>query len=118
MATSKRVRGTVISLVWIGLIAVSVLACFEVQARITYVNDTTLPLTVTVGGEDQFQLNPGASYSLQDLKQAWPATVEARDAAGNVVFSRSYTWEELESLGFRIVITVQPPGPTASATPP
>jgi hypothetical protein len=79
-------------------------------------------LTVTISAEDQYrdqlQLNPGASTSFQSLKQSWPRTVEARDAAGNVLFSRSYTWEELKSLGFHIVITAQPPGPTASATPP
>ena len=118
----RSLRLRMIGLICIGVIALLDTACFDVWEDITYTNATQSSLEVSVSANDQhndqFQLSPGASKSLQYLKQSWPRTVEAREPSGKVVFNRTYTWDDLKQMDFNIVIAAQSPTPIASATPP
>lgn len=45
------------------------------------------------------------------------ATFEARDSAGRVIYSETFTWEELKEAGWRIVVTEPTSDPSPDASP-
>ena len=66
---------------------------------------------------DEFEivtLLPGETARVQERENHMPDRVRAFDQAGNLLFDRTYTWEDLEEAGWRVVITDDPP-PTETA---
>ncbi len=71
-------------------------------------NQTDQPVHIYLGyDENDFELSLRANSSREDvttLADLWEDVVVVRDDAGNVLFSKAITWDELEAQDFRFVI--------------
>jgi hypothetical protein len=87
----------------IGLAAFSSLACDPSHA-VTYDNRTSRSVTIFMNGEFNLSLGPMEKKTGDEIEFS-EATFEARDSDGRVIYSETFTWEQLKEAGWRIVIT-------------
>lgn len=81
---------------------------------ITYENRTGGPLTILKNGRFNLSLSAMETRTLETIEFD-EAEVEAKNEAGQVIYSKTFTWEELKAAGWRIVITE--PSLSGSRTP-
>ncbi len=83
------------------------LACFQHDDEsVIYENATDITLTLVSDGAELITLLPGEVDRDHFLrKQLMPDHIEAYDQSGTLLFERTYTWEDLEAAGWRVVIT-------------
>ena len=98
----------------IGLVAFSNLAC-DPSHPVTYDNRTNKPVTVFLNDAFSASLEPMQKKTF-DIIAFSEATFEARESDGHVIYSETFTWEELKEAGWRIVITENMPSPTPTET--
>ena len=83
------------------------IACFQHEDEsVIYENATAVTVTIVSDGAELITLMPGEEspdYVLR--KQLMPNHIEAFDQSGTLLFDRTYTWEDVEEEGWRIVIT-------------
>ncbi len=101
-------------------IAVALGAC-DPTHDITYENETNEFIEIYTDGFLNVSLDPLQKRTLSTIKFRW-LTFEARNAAGNVLYRQTFSWDELRHTGWRIVVTddssIDPqPTPHVRATP-
>ena len=91
----------------VALGAVVGIACFQHEDEsVTYENATAVTVTIVSDGAELITLLPGEMNTNHFLrKQLMPDHIEAFDQSGTLLFDRTYTWEDVEEAGWRIVIT-------------
>ena len=63
---------------------------------------------VFLNGKPNVSLAPMEETTVEEIEFG-EATFEARDSDGRVIYSETFTWEELKEAGWRIVITDSSP---------
>ena len=86
----------------IGLVAFFSLAC-DPSHPVTYENRTDMVVEVFINGKFSASLEPMKKEKFE-LIEFDEVTFEARDSDGRVIYSETFTWEELKQAGWRIVI--------------
>jgi hypothetical protein len=84
------------------------MACEEGGGNLEFVNETRTIVHVYPEGdhlEYVLSIAPGERTSLGTLISDWPNTVIATDDQGQQVFSKRYTWSEIDSVGLTILFT-------------
>ncbi len=82
------------------------LACFQHDDKpVIYENASVSTVTIMIDEFELTTLGPNESREYGVRKSFMPDHVRAFDEAGNLVFDRTYTWEDLEAAGWRVVIT-------------
>ena len=75
---------------------------------VTWINETGQPVDVYLGyDENDFEISLAANSSRKEvttLVDLWEDVVVVRDDAGNILFSKAITWDELEAQDFTFVI--------------
>lgn len=99
----RRVVVALVLTLAVTFIGLSNVACDPSQP-VTYDNRTDTTVTVFVNGKRNLSLDPMQKRTLEEI-QFSEATFEARDMEGRVIYSESFTWEELEEADWHIVIT-------------
>ena len=108
----RKILLNTIFLIWLlGLIATTSIAC-ERPAPIRVVNQTDQTLTIFITKQKIGEVGPGAEISNQN--SLVPAggikeyLIEAKNAQGNSVYSRSFTFDQLSrDMNWRVVIPPQ-----------
>ena len=70
---------------------------------VTYENQTDMAVEVFINGKFSASLEPMKKEKFE-LIEFDEVTFEARDSDGRVIYSETFTWEELKQAGWRIVI--------------
>ena len=71
---------------------------------VTFINQTGVELEVYSGGLSAGRLAPHTERTLSYTRYSGVKLFEARDLSGTVLFSRSYSWNELEERDWKILI--------------
>lgn len=94
--------------------AVVGIACHDDQS-VAYENATSITMTVMIDYSELVTLEPGESESFKTRENVMPDRVRAFDQDGTPRFDRTYTWEDLEQAGWRVIITDDPTVTRAAA---
>jgi hypothetical protein len=84
-------------------VAIGAIACDPSHA-VTYDNRTNNSVMIFINGAFDGSVDPMDEKTLEVIEFD-EATFEARDSDGRVIYSETFTWEELKDAGWRIVIT-------------
>jgi hypothetical protein len=71
---------------------------------VTYDNRFDETVRVTSSGEEIVTLEPGESRSVATARMSFPREIRVLDTHGTTRYERTLTWEDLRSMGFRIVM--------------
>ena len=109
----NRVAGLTLA---VALLATGLVACDQGH-EITYENETAYNLIIYRFGHEDFGIGPNETKEhtvLEFSPNSMP--VEARNEEGTVIYSDSFTWDELKAADWKIVITEKavPAEPTAT----
>ncbi len=86
--------------------ALIVTACEEGGGNLKFINETrTMVRVYTLGDQTGFSIAPGERTSVGTLISDWPNTVIATDDQGQQIFSKRYTWSDIDSVGLAILFT-------------
>ena len=92
-------------LAFVLLLSAAGAGCATPQGQpVTYRNETTLSLTVT---NDDFlvtTLAPRQSRSVTTKESLLPDRIRAYDDRNNLIFDKTFTWQDLQALNFVIAI--------------
>ena len=91
----------------IGLVAFTSLAC-DPSHPVTYDNRTNDSVMIFINGAFDASVDPMDEKTLEVIEFD-EATFEARDSDGRVIYSETFTWDELKEAGWRIIITDSSP---------
>jgi hypothetical protein len=95
--------------VWLGACSAAALLLLSLACdpghTVTFENRTNHTVTVLRGGVRDFVLGPSETAGYTILEFAGPMIIEARDESGRVIHLETLTWEELERMDWKIVIT-------------
>lgn len=89
---------------FLAALAVGVACATPQGTPVTYKNETGLSLTVT---NDDFLLTtlaPTESKRITTKESLLPDRIRAYDERNNLVFDRTFSWADLQSAGFVVVI--------------
>ncbi len=103
-ATSQRIARTAAGLCCLILVPLVWLGC-EPGPAVDYTNQTALTVTVYEGGEFVFELQPGETRGVAGLKKDWIEEIMVVSSDGTILLDETITWEQVESMDHRIVIT-------------
>jgi hypothetical protein len=95
--------------------ALAVTACEEGGGNLEIVNGTPTTVHVyTLGDHTGLSIAPGERTSVGTLISDWPNSVVATNDLGQEIFSKSYTWSEIDGFGLTILFTCssKTPAPT------
>ena len=91
------------------LSVVAVLICLSVACEpgmaVVFINNTSQKVTVYKGGVRTFELEPGESKNPGAVRQFWVPEIRIVAEDGRVLLEDHITYEELEEMGGKIVIT-------------
>jgi hypothetical protein len=90
--------------------------------HIRYENQTDQTVDVYIGNTREVTLASGEARSFTTVKLLKPATFQAKTSDGEVIFSRTLSWDDLRSMDWTIVIAADqsshlPSTPVTCATP-
>jgi hypothetical protein len=89
------------------------MACEEGGGSLKLVNETrTMVHVYTLGDHTGLSIGPGERTSVGTLISDWPNTVIATDDQGQQIFSKRYTWSDIDSVGLAILFTCSSSTPT------
>jgi hypothetical protein len=79
-----------------------------------YENATSQRVTIYKDGMPAFSLEPGESTGIAMFEEDWLPDIKIVAEDGRVLLEDHITWDELEEMGYKIVITdpEHPPSPT------
>jgi hypothetical protein len=93
-------------------------ACEEAGGNIEIVNQTNATVTILSDGQPtvpRSTLLPGQTTGVGTVMSGFPTTISAQTESGRILFSRRFTWDEMNEADWRIVIEC--PSATISTTP-
>ncbi len=102
------------TLLILAFVAIGAVAC-DPGHPVTYENRTDRAVKVFINGKFSASLEPMNKEKFE-LIEFGRATFEARDSDGRVIYSETFTWEELKEADWRIVITEPTPTPSAQSS--
>ncbi len=91
-------------------VAIGAVACDPSHA-VTYDNRTNSSVMIFINGAFDASVGPMEKKAPEVIEFS-EATFEARDSAGRVIYSETFTWEELKEAGWQIIITEPTPTPS------
>jgi hypothetical protein len=98
-------------------VALATIAC-DPGHDVTYENKTSTKVTVYVYGREDFQLGARKSKKYTVIKfSEGSMPVEARDEQGTLIYSDTFTWDELKAADWRISISNNEIPASPSPTP-
>jgi len=90
-------------------------ACEEEGGSVQFTNTTDSSITVLYDDQPTVPptlILPGESAGVGTVVSAWPTTITVEDPVGQVIFCQRFTWDEIESQDFQIVIDERKTGET------
>ena len=90
------------ALLILAAVAIGAVACDPSHA-VTYDNQTNKSVMIFINGAFDASVDPMDEKTLEVIEFD-EATFEARDSAGRIIYSETFTWEELKEAGWQIVI--------------
>lgn len=100
----KRVVGRNLCIFLLVVSGAFVVTACDPGHNVTYENTTDQVVSVFVNGAFDFTLGPSEKKEFLVFKFR-EETLEAKDEVGRVIYSETFTWEELKEAGWQIVIT-------------
>ena len=99
----------------VGLLVAAVLLAFLGVAcdpghSVTYENRTDESIDFFIDGSFAASIDPQDERTFSKIEFD-VATFEARDSTGELVYRKTFTWEELEEAGWRVVVEPSALGP-------
>jgi hypothetical protein len=98
------------------LVLFAAVAC-EPWPPVEYVNATSQRVAIYKGGEFAFSLEPHQSKNVMASEDVWRPDIKIAAEDGRVLLEDHITWDELEEMGRKIVITDPEHPPPRSPTP-
>ncbi len=86
------------------LISVTLACATQPSLAFSFVNESDATVTVRVNDRLRLQLRPGEQRSFNTPNNKGNRHVVIIDERGTVRIDRNYAWQELEALGFRVVV--------------
>ena len=89
------------------------MACEEGGGNLAFVNETrTTVLVYPLGDHSARSIAPGERITIGTLISDWPNKLVATNDQGGEIFSKRYTWDEIDSVGLTILFSCESPAPT------
>ena len=86
-------------------VLIFLLVACEPGMEVVYTNNTSQLVTVYKGGARAFDLEPGESKKPATVKKYWLPEIKIVGEDGRVLLEDRITYDELEKMGGKIVIT-------------
>ncbi len=72
---------------------------------VDFVNQTEQAVEIRQGGELVFELDPGQTRGIVLFSKDWTPEITAISKDGTILLDETITWEQVEAMDHRIVIT-------------
>ncbi len=72
---------------------------------VDFVNETEQVVEVYQGSEFVFELDPGQTRGIVLFSKDWTPEITAISSDGTILMDETITWEQVESMDHRIIIT-------------